>query len=76
MLTEFCSKENEMLSYPKIGDKVMIRYGKKWAQYTPLHGREGIVAIVCLSKRCRNHGIEVDGKLAIIPRGNLFKAEE
>ena len=35
MLTEFCSKENEMLSYPKIGDKVMIRYGKKWAQYTP-----------------------------------------
>lgn len=61
-----------MVSNPKLGDTVIIRYKKKLKSWFPLEGKTGTILVVCKARRCRNHGVMVDGKLYAIPCGNLM----
>lgn len=61
-----------MVSNPKRGDAVIIRYKKSLKSWFPLEGKQGTIAIVCKARRCRNHGVLVDGAIYAIPCGNLF----
>lgn len=60
-----------MLSNPKPGARVRIRYRAGVRERMPWHDRVGRIAIVCKARRCRNHGVEVDGRIVAIPAGNL-----
>lgn len=62
-----------MLANPKIGERVLIRYGKRVRADMPLHGLTGIVKIRSAG-RPRNHGIEIDGRCYVVPCGNLQRA--
>jgi hypothetical protein len=61
-----------MVSNPKVGDKVNVRYKKKLKSWFPLEGKEGTIAIVCKARRCRNHGVMIEDTLWVIPCGNLM----
>lgn len=61
-----------MVSNPRKGDVVVIRYKKSLKNWFPLEGKTGIIEVICRSRRCRNHGVKVDGKIYAIPCGNLF----
>ena len=61
-----------MISNPKVGTPVIVRYKKKLKSWFPLEGKRGKVVIVCKARRCRNHGVEIDGTMYVIPCGNLF----
>lgn len=63
-----------MMANPKVGQKVKVWYKKKLADWFPLHGKVGVVVIVSKGKP-RNHGVEIDGVMYVIPCGNLFKVE-
>ena len=62
-----------MIVYPKQGQPVQIWYKKSLAHWFPLHGKVGTVCVVAKGKGPRNHGILVDGKLYVVPCGNLRK---
>ena len=64
-----------MLSNPKPNDRVEIRYAKHKRSIAKLHGKRGVVVIAGRG-RPRNHGVEVDGVLYVIPAGQLFKERE
>ena len=60
----------EMISCPKVNQVVQVWYAAKWRAFMPLHGRVG--RVVAPSRgRPRNHGIEIDGVMWIVPAGNL-----
>lgn len=61
-----------MMLNPQIGQNVTVHYRKGLSDHMPLHGRTGIVRIRG-RVRPRNHGVEIDGTLYIIPSGNLQK---
>jgi len=61
-----------MVSNPKVGDVVIVKYKKALKHWFPLEGQTGTVVIVCKARRCRNHGVLIDGKMIAIPCGNLF----
>lgn len=61
-----------MISNPMVGDKVLIRYKKSLKSWFPLEGKTGTITIVCKARRCRNHGVIVNGQFYAIPCGNLF----
>lgn len=63
-----------MVSNPRRGDTVIIRYKKQLKHWFPLEGKTGVIHIVCKARRCRNHGVLVDGGVYAIPCGNLFYA--
>ena len=63
-----------MVSNPRRGDAVIIRYKKALKHWFPLEGKTGTIHIVCEARRCRNHGVMVDGELWVVPCGNLFYA--
>jgi hypothetical protein len=58
-----------MMLNPKLGQEVLCWYRQR---AMPLHGKRGIVRVVSRGKP-RNHGIEVDGVLYVVPCGNLQK---
>ena len=58
-----------MMSYPRIGQRVQVWYAAKRLPM-PLHGRIGTV-VVRSKGRPRNHGVEIDGTLFVVPAGNL-----
>lgn len=63
-----------MLSNPKQGDRVEVRYRKGVREHMPHHGKLGTVEIVGKG-RPRNHGVRIDfGELTVIPAGNLFRS--
>jgi hypothetical protein len=64
-----------MLANPTPGQLVRIRYGKHYSSMMPYHDYLGTVHIICHARRCRNHGILINGKLVFIPCGNLFKVK-
>lgn len=64
-----------MMTSPRIGQQVSVRYNQRICGLMPLHGRTGIVRVRSNGKP-RNHGIEIDGIIHVIPCGNLFKIEE
>jgi len=61
-----------MVSNPKVGDVVIVKYKKALKHWFPLEGRTGTISIVCKARRCRNHGVNIGGQLWVIPCGNLF----
>lgn len=67
---------DRMMLNPRIGQRVRVHYRKSWATFMPWHGRTGIVRIACRKGRPRNHGVEIDGQMIVIPCGNLVKGEE
>lgn len=60
------------MTNPRRGQIVTVRYGKRTRDIMPLHGRAGTVSVVGRG-RPRNHGIEIDGVIHVVPAGNLFK---
>lgn len=65
-----------MMANPKLGQRVMVWYGKRYCLTMPLHGKIGTVVVVCKARRCRNHGVSIDGQMFVIPCGNLRKVTE
>lgn len=65
-----------MVSNPKHGDKVIVRYKKALKTWFPLEGKTGTITIVCKARRCRNHGVLIEGQMYVIPCGNLFFAPQ
>jgi hypothetical protein len=67
------SRVTVMLSAPKIGDCAQVWYGSKWRRVCgQLHGRIGVVRVVSKGSP-RNHGVEIEGRLIVVPRGHLRK---
>lgn len=64
-----------MIFGPKTGECVQLWYAKAFAHLWPFHGRFGVVRIVGSGKP-RNHGIEIDGKIVVVPCGNIKRAEK
>lgn len=62
-----------MLVHPKPGQVVQVWYRKQVAAWMPWHGRLGVVRIVAKGPGPRNHGIEIDGRLIVVPCGNIRK---
>jgi len=62
-----------VLVHPKIGAIVQVWYRKDRAAFMPWHGRLGIVRVVSKGPGPRNHGIEIDGRLVVVPCGNIRK---
>lgn len=63
-----------MLSNPKPGQAVLIWYGKQTRDVMLLHGRIGTVVHPGKGSQ-RNHLVEVDGAVHVVPCGNLEKAD-
>ena len=59
-----------MIVNPRKGMVVQCWYNKRVAHTMPLHGKIGTVAIVSRGKP-RNHGVQIDGQLWVVPCGNL-----
>lgn len=62
-----------MFCRPKIDALVKVHYGNKYCAMMPLHGRIGIVRVVATGPGPRNHGVEIDGRIYVVPCGNLNK---
>ncbi len=59
-----------MLVNPRLGERVRIHYAPQYGRWMPLQDRVGTVVILGRGKP-RNHGVEVDGRLYVVPCGNL-----
>ena len=64
-----------MMANPRLGQRVRVHYGRRYAHTMPLHGKVGTVVVVSKGKP-RNHGVEIDGLMYVIPCGNLNKVKE
>jgi len=62
-----------MLLNPRIGQRVQVWYRAGLRDAMPLHGKEGIVVLRSCGKP-RNHGVKIDGKMYVVPCGNLRRA--
>jgi len=60
-----------MLIFGRVGQAVRIHYNARRAPYMPWHGRTGRLVVVCRGKP-RNHGVEIDGKIVVVPCGNIY----
>lgn len=74
-----------MIVNPRRGMIVQIWYNKRIAPEMPLHGKIGVVEIVCRPRLSspvqlitgvrrrgpRNHGVLVGGKIYAVPCGNI-----
>ena len=61
-----------MIFHPRIGQHVRLHYAKRAAMVMPYHGRTGVVRVVSSGPGPRNVGVEIDGRLVVVPRGNLM----
>jgi hypothetical protein len=59
-----------MISNPRPGQLVQCWYNRDVAPHMPLHGLTGRV-VIRSKRRPRNHGVEIDGRLYVVPAGNL-----
>ena len=64
-----------MIFHPHIGQCVRMHYAKRMAGIMPQHGKVGVVRVVSRGPGPRNVGVEIDGRLVTIPRGNLVAME-
>ncbi len=62
-----------MMLNPRIGQLVRIHY-RKSLDAMPLQDCVGVVVVASRGKP-RNHGVEVDGKVYVVPCGNLQRVE-
>jgi len=60
-----------VIFHPRIGQRVRVHYAKRAAAVMPHHGKRGIVRIVTAGPGPRNVGVEIDGRVVVVPRGNL-----
>jgi hypothetical protein len=60
-----------VISNPRPGQLVRIAYAAIKRRATDLHGRIGRVVIPCRARRARNQGVEADGRIIVIPAGQL-----
>jgi len=59
-----------MISNPRLGQIVQLWYRASLRPIAPDHGRVGTV-VARAKGRPRNHGVSIDGRLTIVPAGNL-----
>ena len=64
-----------MIVHPSIGQRVQCWYRESARKLVTTHGKTGVVKIVARGPGPRNHGVEIDGELFIVPCGNLRKIE-
>jgi len=64
-----------MIASPKTGQRVQVWYRESLRGFMPLHGKIGKVVVSSRGKP-RNHGVEIDGTMFVIPCGNLRKPPE
>lgn len=64
-----------MMANPKRGQRVQVWYHRRYAHTMPLHGKIGMVVVVSKGKP-RNHGVEIDGVMWVVPCGNLNKVKD
>lgn len=60
-----------MLIFGRIGQTVRIHYNERVAPTMPYHGRYGKLVVLSNGKP-RNHGVEIDGKIVVVPCGNII----
>ncbi len=60
-----------MLARPKIGQRVQVWYAKHYKDRMPHHAKVGTVEVVSMGPGPKNHGIRLDGRLIVVPCGNL-----
>ncbi len=62
-----------MLINPRLGSAALVWYRAGVREHMPYHG---LVAVVrgAGRGRPRNHAVEIDGRLVVVPCGNLRKA--
>jgi len=65
-----------MIFHPRIGQRIRVHYAKGAAATMPFHGKTGVVRGVSRGPGPRNIGVEVDGGLVVVPRGNLVAVQE
>jgi hypothetical protein len=72
-----------MMTNPRIGQRVQCWHRESLRPIAPLHGRVGTVVVRARggrrkgeAKRVRNHGVEIDGRLFVVPYGHLRKPPE
>jgi len=63
-----------MICNPRIGQTVQLWYAEKWRSWVTIHGKSGVV-VKQYHGRPRNHMIHVDGRLVIVPCGNIRKVD-
>lgn len=63
-----------MIASPRINARVQCWYAERWRKVAPLHGKVGVVVISSRGKP-RNHLLEIDGRLYVVPCGNLRKEQ-
>ncbi len=63
-----------MMLNPRKGQVVQVWYRAEVRGAMPLHGRVGMVVIPSRGKP-RNHGVEIDGRMYVVPCGNLRKVK-
>lgn len=61
-----------MICNPRIGQTVQLWYADKWRPWVTIHGLIGTV-VKRSNGKPRNHMIEVEGRLVIVPCGNIRK---
>lgn len=72
---EHCGGER-MIFHPRIEQRVRVHYAKAGAAAMPYHGKAGIVRVVSKGPGPRNVGVKIDGRLVVVPRGNLVAVKE
>ena len=65
-----------MIFHPRQGQRMRVHYAKRSASVMPHHGRIGVVRIVPRGPGPRNVGVEIDGRVVVVPRGNLVAVGE
>lgn len=65
-----------MIMQPKVGVTARVHYNKRDAPNRPYHGKIGEIVIVSRGKGPKNVGLEIDGKIVCVPRGNLMLLEK
>jgi hypothetical protein len=59
-----------MIASSKPGWPAQVWYRASVRSVAPWHGRTGVVVVASRGKP-RNHGIDIDGTLVVVPCGNL-----
>ena len=77
------SENRAVFSCPRIGQAVRVHYRVGTSlnhpglpAVWPLHARAGVVRVRSRGKGPRNHAVEINGSLYVVPCGNLYPAAE
>ena len=65
-----------MIFHPRVGQHARLHYAKRMAALAPHHGKVGVVRVVAKGPGPRNVGVEIDGRVIVVPRGNLVAVDE